>query len=276
MKSKRSVIPWVVALVVIVLIIVGAWYLHDEKQRREAPATAHSTSVSPANASTAPEHPIAEAASSPATASTAPLPALGESDARVTSALARLVGNDNVGRFLAPGNIIQRFVATVNALPQRGMGNNILPLKPPGGRFATTGSEGRLSIASADYARYATYMDWVQNVNVDEWVAWYVHAYPLFQQAYRKIGYPDGYFNDRLVAVINHLLQAPQPDGAIAVVKTDKGYAFADPELEQLSVGQKLMVRVGPGNEKILKDKLRRLRNAVTGHNGPVAAGTSP
>src|SRR5699024_1805022 len=113
------------------------------------------------------------------------------------------------------------------------------PMKPPAGGFAISREGDDLYMSSGDFARYATYMHWVRDADISEWVAWYVHAYPLFQQAYRNLGYPHGYFNDRLVAVINHLLKAPEPQGPVAVVKTDKGYAFADPKLENLSVGQK-------------------------------------
>lgn len=275
MKSKTSIVAWVVALVVIVLIIAGAWYIREHRTGEAASPAAATTAENPASASTAPQHPIASAASAPAPASTAPLPALDESDASVTSALTRLLGDDSVSRSLASSDIIQRVVATVDALPRREMGHNILPLKPPGSHFATAQVSGQLEVAPSNFERYATYMQWVRQADVPEWVAWYVHAYPLFQQAYRKLGYPDGYFNDRLVAVINHLLKAPEPQGPVAVVKTDKGYDFADPELENLSTGQKLMVRVGPGNEKILKQKLRAVRDAVTGQHGPVEAASA-
>jgi len=38
-----------------------------------------------------------------------------------------------------------------------------------------------------------------QLVDAKKLVSVYVHLYPLFQQAYVGLGYPDGYFNDRLV-----------------------------------------------------------------------------
>jgi len=40
-------------------------------------------------------------------------------------------------------------------------------------------------------------------------IAVYVEYYPLFQQAYDDLGYPSAYFNDRLVEVIDHLLETP-------------------------------------------------------------------
>ena len=104
----------------------------------------------------------------------------------------------------------------------------------------------------------------------------YGRLYPLFQQSYEELGYPGRYFNDRLVGVIDHLLAAPEPGGAIAVRLVDvQGpekltrpwlhYEFADPALEGLSAGQKLLVRVGPVNERRLKARLAALRKALTG-----------
>jgi hypothetical protein len=40
-------------------------------------------------------------------------------------------------------------------------------------------------------------------------------------------------------------------------------YQYADPKLEGLSSGQKLLLRIGPDNEAIIKAKLRELRAAV-------------
>ena len=270
MKSKTSIVAWIVAVVVIILIIIGVWFMRHGTQQpgsQPTPATTAAPSTAPAI-----QHPIANAVSAPAPASTVPLPTLADSDGSVTAALGRLGGDASVGKLLAKGHVVQRIVATIDALPRNELGNNVLPLNPPAGDFATATVNGQLTLAPSDFARYAPYMQWIKHADVSQLVAWYVHAYPLFQQAYRGLGYPHGYFNDRLVAVINHLLKAPEPKGPIALVKTDTGYVFADPSLEGLSVGQKLMVRVGPTNEKLIKQKLRAIRAAVTGEHGPATS----
>jgi len=41
-------------------------------------------------------------------------------------------------------------------------------------------------------------------------------------------------------------------------------YEFADPALENLSAGQKIVVRMGPENGKRVKDKLRAIRRELT------------
>jgi hypothetical protein len=40
-------------------------------------------------------------------------------------------------------------------------------------------------------------------------------------------------------------------------------YKFADPELESLSAGQKIMIRMGPQNAEKVKAKLRALRREL-------------
>lgn len=266
---KSNVAAWVVALIVILIIIAAAlyWRYGNVGSQSKAPAAVSTAAAPPLEPAI--RHPIANAASSPATASSAPLPSLSQSDSAVTAALARLTGDTSIGNMLANGHVIQRMVATINALPRHEMGNNILPLRPPAGDLATRTANGQLVLSSSNYDRYDPYIKWVRNADVSQLVAWYVHDYPLFQKAYRKLGYPNGYFNDRLVQVIDHLLKAPEPQGPLALRRTAKGYAFADPQLESLSVGQKLMIRMGPANEKLVKKKLRAIRAAVTGEHGP-------
>ena len=58
----------------------------------------------------------------------------------------------------------------------------------------------------------------------------------------------------------------PQP---IALVRTETYYQFADPSLQGLSAGQKLLLRMGPDNAAKLKARLREIRAALVGH-GPV------
>jgi len=98
-----------------------------------------------------------------------------------------------------------------------------------------------------------------------------VRFYPLFQQAYRELGYPDGYFNDRLVVVIDHLLATPDVPQPVALRQPNVMYEYADPALESRSAGQKLLIRSGPANETAIKAKLREIRAALTGQALPPA-----
>ena len=95
-------------------------------------------------------------------------------------------------------------------------------------------------------------------------VALYQRWYPLLQQSYEDLGYPGRYFNDRLVTVIDHLLETPNVKGPIELTQPNVLFEFADPQIEALSSGQKLLLRMGPDNAKRVQAKLKELRRAVT------------
>jgi len=74
------------------------------------------------------------------------------------------------------------------------------------------------------------------------------------------------YFNDRLVQVIDNLLATPDVKGPIRLVQPKVFYQYADASLENLSAGQKLLLRMGSANEATIKDKLRQLRADIVQH----------
>ena len=114
----------------------------------------------------------------------------------------------------------------------------------------------------------------VDQVDATALVGVYERYYPLFQQAYRELGYQNGYFNDRLVEVLDHLLAAPDAGAAPALVHPSVFYQYADPALEQLSAGQKILVRMGPANAARVKAKLREVRAALVGVPSDVTSNT--
>jgi hypothetical protein len=92
----------------------------------------------------------------------------------------------------------------------------------------------------------------------------YFRLYPLFQQAYENLGYPGKYFNDRMVQAIDSLLATPDVQGPVELVRPKVFYQFADPKLEALPAGQKVLIRMGPQNASIIKAKLQQLLAAIT------------
>jgi hypothetical protein len=104
----------------------------------------------------------------------------------------------------------------------------------------------------------------LDKVDMQRLVAVYLHFYPLFQKAYQDLGYPNGYFNDRLVQVIDGLLDTPQVSGPIQLSRPNVMYVFADPALEARPAGQKILIRMGPENASAVKSKLLELRAAIT------------
>jgi methylase of polypeptide subunit release factors len=66
-----------------------------------------------------------------------------------------------------------------------------------------------------------------------------------------------------VVAVIDHLLATPEPQGPLQLVQPKVMYRFADEALEALSPGQKLLLRIGPAHARTVKQKLGEVRALI-------------
>lgn len=199
------------------------------------------------------------------------LPALDQSDAALSDALAALFGKASLKALLQPQDIVRHIVVTIDNLPRKTLAQRLLPTRPVAGGFAVDGEAGNRSIAPENAARYAPYVRLAEMADAKNLVALYARFYPLFQRAYQDLGYPDAYFNDRLVAVIDHLLATPEVDAPLLLVQPHVLYQFADPELEAQSAGRKILLRMGSDNRARIKARLRQIRAELTKSAPPPA-----
>jgi len=193
------------------------------------------------------------------------LPPLDQSDDYLKLALADLFG-DSIEDTLVASGMIERIVATVDNLPRAHVAERIRPLSRPGGRFVVDGQDGsgEFTINSSNYDRYEALVELMAGAQLGEVADVYRRFYPLFQSAYVDLGYPNGYFNDRLVEVIDHLLATPEIDDPVPLTRPHVLYEFADPELESLSSGQKLLLRMGAEHRSRVKRMLGEFRDIAT------------
>jgi len=268
-RSRRS--PGLAAAAVLTAIVgAAAWYLlwprNAAVTRPEAPAPDTSSSPSIASTESAIRHPVENISSAAPPTSDArfPLPALDQSDVAAKDAIETILNGDAFTRLLVPTGIVRHIVATVDNLPRNTLATGILPIIPVPGLLATASGAGEFSIGGENANRYIAYVNAAEAIDTNRLAGFYFRMYPLFQQAYADLGYPAGYFNDRLVDVIDHLLAAPEPKAPIHLTQPKVVFEFSDPALAELSAGQKILVRVGLDNELRLKAKLREIRKAVT------------
>lgn len=259
----KKATPWIVLL--LVLGGLAAWYYSALQPTNDHPSVVTPPSVEAdklAAQAEFPVDPLVESAPDPDIPPPQPLPALSESDGEVTEQLAALVGAEVLGTYFVLEQVINRIVATVDSLDSRQVAPLVLPVKPAAGTFMTQGVD-TLSIHPGNAQRYSPYVRIAATVDAARVVELYVRYYPLFQEAYAELG-KEAYFNDRLVEIIDHLLATPEPEGSLELARPEAVYVFADPELEALSAGQKLMLRMGSSNAAIIMDKLTELRVALT------------
>ena len=264
---RNKVIWWSAIIVGAALIGVGAYYRFRSPQPAPAqpaqPAAQPQQAALPAPATAAApviEHPIP---TSGGQAASAALPALDGSDPTVIEALTGLVGQPAVARLLVPKAIIRHIVVTVDNLPRAKVAANLRPVQPTPGQTIVNQQGGTTFLGQRNYARYTPFVDAVQAMSMKSLAALYFRLYPLFQQAYQSLGYPNQYFNDRLVAAIDSMLATPQVQGPVPLVQGKVFWQFANPQLEALPAGQKLLLRMGPQNATVIESQLRKLRKLI-------------
>lgn len=270
-KTRQARWPWV--LVVVAIAGAGWWLLRpQEAPRQEAIAalpSAQDAGSSPVAAGdpSVPDDPpgIQHPIEPVAAAADAAIPALADSDATAWEALSDLVADPSVLGIVLREHLVQRLVVMVDNLTEPRVTPQTLALRVVPGPFATL-DEGEVQVVDVaeNAGRYAPYVAAFTQADAARMAALYRRFYPLFQQSYAELGRPDAYFNDRLVQVIDHLLQAPEPAGPLEVAPDPFGkLRFVDPSLESLSVGHKALLRLSPEQRAAVKQQLRALRAAL-------------
>ena len=263
---------WVGLGSVLVLIAIGAYFwLRPAPQPLPLPPAAPAVSP-PAVAPKEPaiRHPIP----APPGATEPPPPERAED--LIKQRLTELLGAKAVKSYIRIESFVRRVVATVDNLSRSLAPPRLWPIHPTPGRFSVEAAESGTVIGAKNAARYAAFVALVESVDSGRAVELYRLLYPLFQRAYEDLGYPGKYFNDRLVAVIDLLLETPEPPGPLKVelpeiegpLKPKRPwvlYRFSDPDLERLSSGQKILLRVGRENQRRLKAKLGEIRGLIAG-----------
>ena len=257
-------IKWLIALLVAAAAAALAWFLWDDFKPPPQPATVPQQAPIAETGPAEPLHPVEPLSITPGEGELVELPPLAESDSYFALALVDLFGPD-IEPLLADEALIDKTVATVDNLTRGRVAEKIRPLGRLPGNFVVTaaGDTGPFYLSPENYSRYDVLVNMLSGADLDELVATYRRFYPLLQEAFTQLGYPDGYFNDRVVAVIDHLLATPEPAEPIRLLQPHVLYEFADPQLEALSGGQKLLIRMGPDHISQVKAVLTEVRTRI-------------
>ncbi|WP_313951037.1 DUF3014 domain-containing protein [Accumulibacter sp.] len=262
----------------VLLVMAGSAYLWWQERQAPAPlpmVAPNTSAAEPAAPAEAPVHHAIEAITPPPEAA---LPPLTDTGSEVSDALIALLGRQQVLTFLDVSDFARRVVATLDNFGRSHAASRLWPVLPAPGRFSVIERDGATYMADSNMDRYKAFVGFASTINTGPAVDLYVRMYPLLQQAYVVLGYPDKYFNNRVVKVIDQLLATPElkepaplklteVQGPFEAPRPWVRYEYVDPALETLSAGQKILLRMGPENARQLKAKLREFRQRVAGNN---------
>lgn len=209
----------------------------------------------------APKFPVPETAD--AAAEGVAMPAVEQSDPPILESLLGLASRETLGQFFNLQDYARRFVVTVDHLPRQQVPAQWNAVRPIPDAFAVAHDGERITLGAENFRRYDAFVRFLESIDPKAAVKVYLRFYPLLQQQYQELGFPQGHLNDRVVAAIDDMLTAPEVSGPIRLVQPKVQYRFEDPLLESLSAGRKIMIRIGPENAARLKQVLRAVRGEL-------------
>jgi len=191
------------------------------------------------------------------------LPNLNDIDAFLRLELVDRFGGQ-LDTLLVTDALIDKIVATVDNLPRSHVAERVRPIGRVSGAFTADAHDDSVSVLNeSNFDRYRMIVDLFTLADPDSITDIYRRYYPLLQKAYESLGYPNSYFNDRVVEVIDHLLETPDPGEPLRLVRPHVLYEFENPRFEALSSGQKFLLRMGTENAARTKKALAALRDRI-------------
>lgn len=251
--ARQALPPLVIALVILGILGSGAFIYYQMSKDLPTPQPENTVDSSPdfGDAEETPKEPAMQ------------LPPLDASDEVIRSLVNQISDHPQLARWVLNEDLVRRFVAAVDNAARGQSPRSHVPFAAPQSQFKAQRQHSDWVIDDASFRRYDLLTEIFLSLDTATSVRLYRQLEPLFDTAYRDLGYPDGSFDTTLQRAIDHLLQTPIPDGDLAVEKTVRGYRYADPDLENLSAAQKHYLRMGAGNMRQLQAKLKLMATTL-------------
>jgi hypothetical protein len=245
---------WIaLGIVGIIVIGLGGYYLFSGKPAKEPlPGTEPPKSETPTPA----PKPSLETAKEPLPVAR---PSLAESDDWVRQKGQALSAEPGWAQWLANKNLIRRLTAAVVNISEGKSPRKHLSFLGSQKPFSALKKEGGLYLDPQTYDRYNLVTEIISRMEAVKAVGVFKELSPLFQDAYRELGYPQGEFQAVLIHAIKELLLTPVVEGDIRVKEAVLSYWAVDDNLEDLSEAQKHLLRMGPQNTRKIQKKLREM-----------------
>ena len=161
----------------------------------------------------------------------------------------------------------RRLVITVDNLPREHVPSQLRITRGVPELLRVQKDGETITLDPSNYERYDRIISYVEKMDARKIGRLYAKFYPLLQRTYEETGFPEERFHDRVLAALDDMMDAPRPTGPIRLVQPKVLYRFEDDHLENLSAGQKIMIRVGPDNAARLRKMLARVRAAIAAHD---------
>lgn len=243
----------IIAIVLVVLVGGGAWWMMRDRGARPANATPKAVNST--------EAPIDGKSAAPVD-----LPPLDQMDAYLRPLLQALSARPELVRWLATDDLLGQLAGAIARASDGGSPAGDLKVIAPTSSFAAAGKGSHRTIDPASYARYDSLAMTITSMDAAKVAQIYKTIRPRLNEAYQRQGHPNGEIDKATHSALDILLKTPVVKDPVAVVVgAGAGWAFADPKLEALEPSQKQLLRMGPDNVEKILAWLRALQTALGG-----------
>ncbi|MGB8951431.1 MAG: DUF3014 domain-containing protein [Candidatus Aminicenantales bacterium] len=184
---------------------------------------------------------------------------LDQSDDTVRQLARELSSHLTFALWLKSKDMIRKFTAAVDNIANGESPRPQIDFFAPVEKLKVVRKNGQIYLDPASYERYNIVADVFDSLSAMECAQLYQRLRPLFQQAYKELGYPKEDFHQTLLRSIVEILKAPVVEDPILLGKKVTTYVMVDPRLESLSAVQKHLLRMGPENTQLIQARLRQL-----------------
>jgi len=194
------------------------------------------------------------------------LPPPEESDEFVRGRAAALSSAPAFREWLKQGSLIARLSAAMELVAKGEVPRDTFAAFAPRGKFRVVRKNGLTVADPAGFARYDAFAAMVGSVDAVAAARLLEELLPLFDAASRELGSRKADSRAAFLAAAQELLDAPVPgEAALKPGKKGIGWVYADESLEDLSLAQKQLLRMGPANQAAVQAKLRAVTLALGG-----------
>ena len=191
-----------------------------------------------------------------------PLPKLDESDDTVRDAIADIPLGTAGQQYLLPGNIIERSTSVVYIMAEGEVPYKLLPIARPKVAFPITDDGLQVTADPAGYARYDALAKWLESLDVEALLSALDWLLPLFREAWSYYGEGESSFDQAVLNTLDLIIYTPEANVSEArLFLKEAVWLYEDPAIEGLAPIQKQVLRMGPANATIVKDKADEARS---------------
>jgi len=180
-------------------------------------------------------------------------------DGLVRAATRRLTGHPEVLRWLMTDDLSNRIVEIVDSVADGRIPRDEAAVVATGRPFLVVAHSDGFAVAPGTSRRFDLVVDALTSVDPSDAAALLAEIGPELEAAWTERGGP-GWFEDRLRASVDHLLEVRVPDGPLEVERRARYYEWVDDDLRLASAAQKALLRTGARNARAIQAWLQDVR----------------